>query len=405
MPVDRVRLAPDRPHRDPSAPALTAEGAGAAEERLLEALVEAAAADEPVAALAAVLADADPADLPLAGGGRTRSQWEMLATLGARSLAAARVVEPHLDALSILSQAGVPAPSGLLGVYASESGGVTPTATRLTGHDDGADTWRLDGTKPWCSLAADCASAVVTARREEDGRPQAFLVDLRHAGVDVGDPAWPALGLRAISTGPIAFDAVPAVEVGGPEWYLQRPGFAWGGIGVAACWFGGAVHAARTLRAQLHRRQAGADEGRGTGPDQIGQAAYGRVDRLLRTAAVVLGQTADAVDDGRLDHARGMVEADRVRGTVAQICTEVLQVVGEATGPGPLTQDVGHAQAAADLQVYLRQHHGDRDDARLGAALLEVEAEDAAERARRRGADAEGAGDAEHEHGGVEAWW
>ena len=76
-----------------------------------------------------------------------------------------------------------------------------------------------------------------------------------------------------------------------------------------------------------------------------------------------------------------MVEADRVRGTVAQICTEVLQTVGEATGPGPLTQDAGHAQAVADLQVYLRQHHGDRDDVRLGAALLEGE------------------------YTGVEAWW
>ena len=91
-----------------------------------------------MAALAAVLEDADPAELPLTGAGRTRAQWELLATLGARSLAAARVLEPHLDALSILAQADVPAPSGLLGVYASESGGVTPTATRLTGHDDGA---------------------------------------------------------------------------------------------------------------------------------------------------------------------------------------------------------------------------------------------------------------------------
>ncbi len=381
MPVDRVRFAPARPHRGPSAPAASVDGVSAVEDRLLEELVEAAGAEDPVAALAAVLEDADPAGLPLTGAGRTRVQWEVLATLGAHSLAAARVIEPHLDALSILSQAGVPAPAGLLGVYASESGGVTPTATRLTGHDDGADTWRLDGTKPWCSLAADCTSAVVTARRAEDGRPQAFLVNLRHPGVDVGEPAWPSLGLRAITTGPIAFDAVPAVEVGGPEWYLQRPGFAWGGMGVAACWFGGAVHAARTLRAQLRRRQAGADAGRGTGPDQLGQAAYGRVDRLLRTAAVVLGQAADAVDAGLLDHARGMVEADRVRGTVAQVCTEVLRVVGEATGPGPLTLDRGHAQMAADLQVYLRQHHGGRDDARLGAALLE------------------------DEHAGAEAWW
>ncbi|MCF3764559.1 hypothetical protein, partial [Salmonella enterica] len=78
----------------------------------------------------------------------------------------------------------------------------------------------------------------------------------------------------------------------------------------------------------------------------------------------------DDVDAGRLDHGRGMVEADRIRGTVAQLCTEVMDVVGQATGPGPLTGSAAHARAVADLQVYLRQHHGHRDDARLGAALL-----------------------------------
>ena len=83
----------------------------------------------------------------------------------------------------------------------------------------------------------------------------------------------------------------------------------------------------------------------------------------------LLARAAEDVDAGRLDHGRGMVEADRIRGTVAQLCTEVMDVVGQATGPGPLTGSAAHARAVADLQVYLRQHHGHRDDARLGGAL------------------------------------
>ena len=93
--------------------------------------------------------DPAPFDLPLTGAGRTREQWELLASVAAQDLSAARVLEPHLDALSILSQAGVPAPAGLLGVYASESGGRTPA---LRPSSDGPDTaWLLDGEKPWCS--------------------------------------------------------------------------------------------------------------------------------------------------------------------------------------------------------------------------------------------------------------
>ena len=162
--------------------------------------------------------DAAPLDLPLTGAGRTREQWELLASVAAQDLSAARVLEPHLDALSILSQAGVPAPAGLLGVYASESGGRTPA---LRPAPDGPDTaWLLDGEKPWCSLADRCAAAVVTGR-EADGTRRAVLVDLSHPGVAETDSAWPALGLAPIRTVGLAFDAVPGSAVGGAEWHAK----------------------------------------------------------------------------------------------------------------------------------------------------------------------------------------
>ncbi|MFB1427010.1 acyl-CoA hydrolase [Micrococcus endophyticus] len=335
---------------------------------------------------AAAAPDAAPLELPLTGEGRTRQQWELLASVAAQDLSAARVLEPHLDALSILSQASVPAPAGLLGVYASESGGRTPRLTPAPHDDDdagsasdarpdaGPDAWLLDGEKPWCSLADECAAAVITGR-EADGTRRAVLVDLDHPGVAETSSAWPALGLAPIRTVGLGFDAVPGTAVGGPEWYLRRPGFAWGGIGVAAVWFGGAVGIARTLRDATRSRAAAEAEGRGPGPDQVAQAALGRVDRLLHAMAALLARAAEDVDAGRLDHGRGMVEADRIRGTVAQLCTEVVDVVGQATGPGPLTGSAAHARAVADLQVYLRQHHAHRDDARLGRALLDGDAD------------------------------
>lgn len=296
--------------------------------------------------------------LPMPGEGRTLELWELLATVASADLVAARVLEPHLDALVILHQAGLTPPPGLLGVYASESGGQTARAVRR------GEGWVLTDTKPWCSLASRAGAAVVTAALPDGGR-QAFLVDLADPGVQVGDDAWPALGLAAITSTPITFRDVPAAEVGPPGWYLSRPGFAWGGIGVAAVWFGGAVHLMRTLRNWL---EASAHQGRA--PDQLALATLGRVDRLLFAAATELATAAHAIDAGRLTGDRAAVDADRVRGTVAQMCAEVIDAVGQATGPGPLTADAGHARAVADLQVYVRQHHGARDDARLGEVLL-----------------------------------
>lgn len=315
----------------------------------------------------------DTAVLPFPGEGRTLELWELLASLAAVDLSSARVLEPHLDALAILRQAGLPAPAVLLGVYASESGGVTPTASPTTAGD-----FQLTGTKPWCSLGDQCAAAVVTARElgagpegedelQEVGR-RAFLVDLSHPGVSHGDGVWPAIGLASIVSTPLEFEQVPATPVGGTSWYLTRPGFAWGGIGVAAVWFGGAVHLARTLHRTLVKT---ARPGSSRTPDQMGLAALGRVDRLLTGAAAQLSAAAAAIDSGALTGRAAELASFRLRGTVADLCAEVMDVVGKATGPGPLTADADHARAVVDLQVYIRQHHADRDDAHLGQLLLD----------------------------------
>jgi hypothetical protein len=44
----------------------------------------------------------------------------------------------------------------------------------------------------------------------------------------------------------------------------------------------------------------------------------------------------------------------------------VLTTVGHALGPGPLAHDETHAARVADLTLYVRQHHAERDLAALG---------------------------------------
>lgn len=338
---------------------LDSDTPAAARQALLADLAHRAAATEgSVDAALDLLAPAE-ALAPLPGTGATVRLWELLATLGAADLTAARVIEPHLDALAILAQAGLDSAGSTgsaahsWGVYAAEA-----PRLRLDARPEGGG-WRLAGTKPWCSLAAQLDRAVVTAHTGA-GTRRAFAVDLRHAGVSPGRGTWASRGLAGVDSTPVDFTAVPAVPVGGDNWYLTRSGFAWGGIGVAAVWFGGAVGVARRLAAA----------GRDREPDQIALMLLGQADAALHAARRVLATAAADVDAGRANGPDGALLAGQVRAVVADAAEQVLRLAGHGLGPGPLTGEEDHARRVADLQVYLRQHHAERDSAALGRALL-----------------------------------
>jgi hypothetical protein len=166
--------------------------------------------------------------------------------------------------------------------------------------------------------------------------------------------------LPQVKSGPVDFDGVQADAVGDEDWYLRRPGFAWGGIGVAAVWCGGAVGLARTLHASTL----------GRAPDEIALAHLGAVDVAVTTAATALAAAATAIDAGKADGLAGSLLAARVRGIVARAAEDVIFHIGHALGPAPLALDDRHAQRVADLQLYVRQHHAERDDAALGRMLV-----------------------------------
>ena len=164
-----------------------------------------------------------------------------------------------------------------------------------------------------------------------------------------------ARGLRAVPSGPVHFASTPARPVGGPGWYLTRPGFAWGGIGVAACWYGGARALADRLGAIAAKRGG-----------ELMHLAVGRVDVGLLAARLALTDAARTVDAGRAEGAAGEVLALRVRSVVAAAAEQTLTLVGHALGPAPLAFDETYARRTADLELYIRQHHAERDLAALG---------------------------------------
>ncbi|HEY2296972.1 MAG TPA: hypothetical protein VGH43_04545 [Jatrophihabitans sp.] len=289
--------------------------------------------------------------LPLPGSGDTLLRWAVLAAVARENLTVARVLEAHTDALAIIAEAGQEAPpDSTWGVFAAEAPHVRLDAST----HEGATT--LFGTKPWCSLGADLDHALVTAHVGE--QRQLFQVDLRQPAVRA-HPAqgWVARGLHTVVSVPIEFDAAAAEPVGEPGWYLQRRGFAWGGIGVAACWYGGAVGLAdAVVRASAKR----------TG--DLADLHVGTVDVALHGARSALRDGAAAIDAGKVDDPELL--ALRVRSVVADAVERVLHQAGHALGPAPLAFDAAHAARVADLELYVRQHHGERDLAALGNRVV-----------------------------------
>ncbi len=294
------------------------------------------------------------------GTGDTWRYFGVLATLGSVDLTIARTLEPHLDALSILHQAGAVDLSALgvdgdstWGVYAAHAPGARLDAVRQ------GSGWVLDGAKPWCSLAADLSHAIITAHTGPASR-RAFAISLGE-GVSPLPGTWVSRGLVDVPSGGLRLDGVVAVPVGEDEWYLTRPGFAWGGIAVAAVWFGAAQALRSSVVAAAGRRE----------PDQIGLMHLGHLDAVLFAAETSLRHAADVIDAGGADGTAGAALAARVRAVVAAAAETCLSVVGHALGPAPLTADEEHARRVADLTVYVRQHHAERDLAALGSLVLE----------------------------------
>ncbi|MEU6122045.1 acyl-CoA dehydrogenase family protein [Streptomyces sp. NPDC047123] len=297
----------------------------------------------------------EAADVPLPGRATDR-RFAALAELGRRDLSLARLAEGHLDAAAILHEVEgtVPAPGERWGVWAARPPGPGVRA-EPTGRG-----WRVSGLKPYCSGARACTHALLTADAEDGYR--LFAVPLDHPGVEPVDGTWPAVGMKGSDTLDVLFDDVPARAVGEPEGYLRRPGFQHGGVGVAACWLGGA----RAVADPLYERAA-ADR-----VDEHAAAHLGSVDLLLHTADTMVREAAHAIDaDPRDERGEARIRGLRVRALVEKVCTEVLGHVGRATGAGPLCHDERHARAVADLTVYVRQHHAEANLAELGHLAAE----------------------------------
>ncbi|HZZ02486.1 acyl-CoA dehydrogenase [Paraburkholderia sp.] len=297
---------------------------------------------------------------PLPGHGQTLARWRVLAAVAACDLGLVKLFEGHTDALAILAELQGPTPpvGSRWGVWAAEPPDVRVRASRrATRPNDDPGQLQLNGTKAWCSGAGAVSHALVTAWLDDE--PVLAAVAMDHASISIDLSKWQAVGMQSTASADVTFDQTPATLLGGAHAYVRRPGFWHGGAGIAACWYGAAAQIGRKLRAASTQHA-----------DAHRNAHLGAVDVALAGAAAVLRETAAHIDaNPRADSQR---EAMRVRLVVEDAATAVMSHATRSLGAGPLCRDARFARALADLPVFLRQSHAERDLAALGELTVKT---------------------------------
>lgn len=298
--------------------------------------------------------------LPFPGSGATLDRWRALSVVAEYDLSLAKLYEGHTDALAILHEIGgaMPRVAGQTwGVWAAE----VPHARVSVTLRDG-DSVLLTGVKAWCSGAASCTHALLTVHDPQATGPLLAAVSLDQPGVTTSSASWRAVGMPESPGLRVEFDGVRATLIGEAGRYLSRPGFAHGGIGVAACWFGAARGIAQALRRAV---DSAAHDMRTV----LAATALGQIDLQLQSTAALLRAAAASIDAEPLADATEM--GRRVRLSADATARFVLDQAGQALGAAAFCQDARFARAAADLPVFIRQCHAQRDFHALGIATAQ----------------------------------
>lgn len=301
--------------------------------------------------------------LPLPASGQTLERWQALACVAGHDLGLCKLYEGHTDALAIMAELGAPPPArgSTWGMWAAEPPQARVSITGQPAAHKGKlregkhpenQAVQLRGRKAWCSGAAVLSHALITTW-DAQNRQQLVAVALNQPGVTVTADGWRAVGMSATGSVEVQFDGAHGQLIGVPGSYLTRAGFWQGGIGIAACWYGAACGLARHLTLQEQQR-----------PEPHALAHLGTVDAALHSAASVLRHSAHCLDDAPSANAEWL--ARRSRAVIEASAEQVIRHVGRALGAGPYCKDSHFAQLMADLPVFLRQSHAERDLAALG---------------------------------------
>lgn len=294
--------------------------------------------------------------VPPMGEGRSAARLRFLSLVARRDLGLARLVEGHLDATQILREARRPvADDRLYGIWAS--GGPADTV-EITANTEAGPV--LTGCKPFCS-GSDIVDLALVYVYPSD---QLVEVDIREAarqGELYFEPGeWVSPAFAETHTWSVRFRGVPVsarARVGSRKWYFERPGFCLGALAPAACWAGGATGLADSVRQRKLK-------------DGHARAHLGAMASTVCSMDAMLNWGAQQVDadPGNASGSQFPI-ALLVRHHIERGSTEIMDRFGRTLGPRPYAFEPVNARRIAELSLYIRQCHAERDLEELGTYL------------------------------------
>lgn len=278
-----------------------------------------------------------------------------LFNVGHMGLSLAKLAEAHWDALAILHEANHPIKkNALYAVWASEIPHNLLTLNKKN------TLWVLNGTKMFCSGAGIVDRALITS--------EGWLLDVdltqpsSKEHIEINNDSWITSAFRDTNTATLTFTNFPVEDksfIKNKGWYLARDGFWQGALGPAACWGGGA---AGLVEYSLNNSRQ----------DAHTLAHIAAMESNIWTIRCVLESSGKEIMEG-LNFMQLHQLALRTRHIIEQLCTNILTRFARTYGPFPLACDALIHQRYEELNLFLRQNHGERDLESLGRTYKQIQ--------------------------------
>jgi hypothetical protein len=276
----------------------------------------------------------------------------MLSMIGAGNLSVGRIFEAHVNAVRLIERYGTSTQRHAV-QKATRAGElfalwVTDPPSPALRIILGADGWRLQGSKMFCSAAGHVDHAVVTATLET-GEHQMAIVPCRR-GEQVRPLPGQLQGMRAAVTGMVDFTGVTLdrdAVLGRPGDYLREPDFscgAWRGSAIAQ---GGLTALLEGAVEELRAR------GRLENPHQL--ARIGEAEIARETCALWVRSAARIAEDDRADPKEAVAYVGLARIAVETACLDAIRLVQRSLGLSAFRQGHDIERICRDLATYLRQ--------------------------------------------------
>jgi hypothetical protein len=313
-----------------------------------------------------------PVALPAAGGrpagidpqtpSSLHSLLRELYAAGRQDLAAARLLEGHVDALQLLRRYGRDPRVHRLADRLEASGSCGVWNADLPGDPLRIENKFIVGGKSFASGAGLLTHALVTVRADDPARVQLILVDLARSPPEIDRDWWRVVGMQASHTHRVHWQQLPldgVTLIGGPGDYAREPWFSGGALRFVAVQAGGLAGLFDAVRAHLIAREREGD------PHQLARLArlYTAADTASALCARAAGQWFETEGETRLAY------VGHVRLAVSDLAVSAIALAQEAIGVEALFEAHPACRILTDLMVYIRQPGPDRKREALGKAL------------------------------------